>query len=109
VQILPRSGKEWFDLVPFALKVWVIIAAPCMFWCDHKLAATLEVSPLHAAMREFVVPTQIGYFVIFLVLVWIGVLELSRRRYWRGIIDFIFAVVAFFCIYLLEPLVVKLR
>jgi hypothetical protein len=109
MQILPRSKQEWFELLPFAMKVWVIVAAPYVFWCDHELATTIEAGPLHAAMREFVVPTQIGYLAIFLLLIWFGVSELSHRRYWRAILDFIFAVVAFFCIYLLEPLVVKLR
>jgi hypothetical protein len=109
MQILPRTKREWLEVLSLALKTYVVVAAPCVFLCDHELAASLEGWSLHAAMREFVVPTQIGYFLIFLVLIWFGVSELSRRRYWRTMIDFIFAVVAFFCIYLLEPLAVKLR
>jgi len=109
MKIRARTRQEWFELLSFALKVLVIVAAPCMFWCDRELATTLGVSQLHAVMREFVVPTQIGYTAIFFLLMGIGIVELSDRRYWRATLDFLFAVAAFFCIYLLEPLVVKLK
>lgn len=109
MQILPSTKQERLDLLRLALKVWIIVAAPCMYWCDHVLGSTLQAWPLHKAMRQFVVPTQIGYFAVFLLLIWTGISELSRRMYMRVSVDFIFAVVAFFCIYLLEPLVVELR
>ena len=108
MRILPQTNRDWFDLLPLALKVGIILAAPVIL-IYHQAVSVPGLFPatVNDEMKALVQPIQVGCIVACAMLVGIGVVELFRRRLKIAIWDFVFAVFALFCWSLAELFTVR--
>jgi hypothetical protein len=85
----PTTIREWFSLLRFVLKTYMIVALVFIFvWTRPELAMPIVIGYFFAV--------AIGYFAVGLFLLTIAVVELTRKRRGSAISDFVFSALAFF-------------
>jgi hypothetical protein len=97
MRVLPKTNREWFNLLPFTVRTYIGAAWLAVFKCHHTLS-TVGLMPVgeHSWMKELIQPVQTGYFAACALLVGIGLVELLRHQRKQAIWNFAFAALAWF-------------
>jgi len=88
MNILPKTRGEWFDVFPFALKAWAIVAFPAAIISVRWM--TIVSNPPY---KELLRPVVMSYSLVCVLLFGVGVVHVrkkSKQAFW----DFFFAVLA---------------
>jgi cell division protein FtsX len=107
--ILPKSGREWFGLVSFALKCGIVSVLPVLLvWYFHLNSLLRSLSQSASTVwyetHDMITYTSIGYWTACGCLIVMGVIEMFLQRRRQAVGDFAFAALAFFVAACLGPL-----
>jgi hypothetical protein len=97
MKTLPISGKEWFGLFSFIVKVGIIFVCPALLAFHFCLRHTYSMAiDTWSETHEMVACVTIGYLIACGYLTAMGVVELFWHRRRQAMSDFAFAGLALF-------------
>jgi hypothetical protein len=110
MSVLPKTGREWFELVSLGLKVCVAFAIFAVV-SYHRALSQPGMFPhhVHMEMRSFAAAVQLGCLVASSLLVATALFEVFTKHWRHAISDLAFAILALFCWSLCAGFAVKVR